>query len=318
MCRRCAVATTREFATLWCVYAPIDLNQLRAFVAVLGRGNFSTAAQELGVPRSTVSRAIAALETALGVRLFQRTTRAVQPTAAALALAERVTPSLQSLDVALRELPQADEVPSGQLRVTTTADLGTVVLAEVVSRFCARYPRVQVEAHLDNEIVDLVRDGFDLALRLTPGRLRSSSLLARKVGDLAVQLYAAPSYLARRGTPRRPSDLAKHDWVWFGGTRPLESIVRRRDLRGVPARVVCRDPFFAREVLRTGGGVGVLPTFLADADVAAGALVRLLPRWVAHTGAIYVVQPPGAHRPRRATAFVELLLEMLRQRPIGA
>jgi len=298
--------------------APIDLNQLRAFAAVHGRGSFSAAAAELDVPRSTVSRAVAGLESALGLRLFQRTTRQVQPTAAGVALFERVEPSLRTLDASVRQLPEQEEAPSGRLRITTIADVGTVLLAEAVSRYTTRYPRVKVEMHFDSQVVDLVREGFDLAVRITGGPLKSSSLIARKVGELVLQVYASPAYLARRGAPHRPRDLADYDWVSLAGPRTLAGLVDHRDLRAIEPRISCRDAFFVREVLRTGGGVGLLPAFLADADVAAGTLVRVLPRWLLRTGMIYVVQPAGKHRPRRVTAFVELLLELLRQRPLPA
>lgn len=307
-----------EFATLWCEMAPIDLNRLHAFAAVHEGGSFSAAAASLGVPRSTVSRAIAALEDELQLRLFQRTTRQVKITAAGVALYDRVVPSLRALETSVRELPRAEEAPAGRLRITSTADLGVMLLAEAVSRFTARHPRVQVEVHLDNQLVDLVREGYDLALRLTPRRLRSSTLRARKVGDIYIQLYAAPGYMARRGPPRTPADLRHYDWVSFGGSGPLRSIVTHRELRDVRPRVTCRDPMFAREVLRAGAGVGALPSFLADADVAAGALVRVLPRWLVRTGSVHLVHAHGAHRPPTVSAFMELLLEMLRLRPISA
>lgn len=297
--------------------APIDLNRLHAFVAVHAGGSFSAAAAQLGVPRSTVSRAVAALEATLDVRLFARTTRQVRTTAAGLQLYDRVAPSLSSLETSLRDLPRQEESPTGVLRITTTADLGTVVLAEAVSRYTARYPGTQVELHFTPELVDLVKDGFDLALRLLSRPPRSSTLVARKVGTLVVQLYAAPAYLARRRPPRRPAELRDYDWVSFAGPRSMAELIRHRDLRAIKARITCRDPFFAREVLRTGGGVGALPTFLAEADVAAGALVRVLPRWLVRTGTIQLVQPSRQHVPRKVTAFRELLLEMLRQRPIS-
>jgi DNA-binding transcriptional LysR family regulator len=307
-----------QFALLWCAMAPIDLNRLHAFAAVHADGSFSAAAARLGVPRSTVSRAVAALEASLDLRLFARTTRQVKTTAAGLALYDRVAPSLSSLETSLRELPRQEESPAGLLRITTTADLGTVVLAEAVSRYTARYPATQVELHFGPELVDLVKDGFDLALRLTSRPQRSSTLMVRKVGTLFIQLYAAPAYLARRRPPRSPAELRDYDWISFSGSSTMRELVRHRDLREVRARVLCRDPFFAREVLRSGGGVGALPSFLADGDVAAGTLVRVLPRWLVHTGTIQLVQPGGRrHVPRKVTAFSELLLEMLRQRPIS-
>jgi DNA-binding transcriptional LysR family regulator len=220
--------------------ATIDLNLVRAFVTVHEAGSFSAAASRLGVPRSTVSRAVSALEDSLGVLLFHRTTRKVATTAAGLALFDRVAPPLATLDASLSDLPDREEEPSGTLRVTTTGDLGTAVLAEVVTRFTARYPDTQVEVHLSTDVVDLIRTGFDLALRISRGSLGDSSLIARKVGMVLFQLYASPSYLARRGTPRTPADLSERDWVAFRGAPALQlstakskSIVaaRARDLR---------------------------------------------------------------------------------------
>jgi DNA-binding transcriptional LysR family regulator len=299
--------------------ATIDLNLVRAFVAVHDTGSFSAAANRLGVPRSTVSRAVSALEDALGVLLFHRTTRKVATTAAGLALFHRVAPPLVTLDTSLADLPDREEVPSGTLRVTATSDIGTAVLAEVVTRFTARYPDTQVELHFTNDVVDLIRAGFDLALRISRGPLGDSSLIARKVGVVLFQLYAAPSYLARTGTPRTPADLRDHDMVAFRGAPALQlSTAKSKSVVAARTRVTCDDMFFAREVLRTGGGIGALPTFIVDDDLASGVLARVLPRWVATAGAVYLVHPSRRHVPRKVTAFRDLLFEMLRQRPLSA
>lgn len=293
---------------LWCMPAPIDLNLVRAFVGVHETGSFSGAASRLGVPRSTVSRAVAALEEATGALLFHRTTRKVTTSAAGLALFDRVAPSLATLEASLADLPETAPAPSGTLRLTTSVDLGATVVAEAVARFTARYPDTRVEVQLGAAVVDLVRDGFDLALRHAAGPLRDSSLVARKLGAVAFALYAAPTYLVRRGAPRGLAELAEHEAVTLRGARELP-------LSG--ARTVCDDKFFARELLRAGAGIGVLPTYLADADVLAGTLVRVLPRWELRRGAVFLVRPGRKHVPRRVTAFTELLLELLRQRPLA-
>src|SRR5215207_268819 len=162
---------------LWCVSAPIDLNLLRSFAAVHGAGSFSAAAAQLGVPRSTVSRAVLALEAELGQQLFQRTTRRVTTTRVGLSLFDRVAPQLESLAGALSDLPEAGQEPAGLLRLSATADLGSMVLAEAATRFTQRYPRAEIEVALTDRLVDLVREGFDLALRLT-AKPTNSSLVA--------------------------------------------------------------------------------------------------------------------------------------------
>ena len=296
--------------------APIDLNLLRAFAAVHGSGSFSAAAAQLGVPRSTVSRAVLALEAELGQQLFQRTTRRVTTTRVGLSLFDRVAPQLESLAGALSDLPEAGQEPAGLLRLSATADLGAMVLAEAATRFTQRYPQAQVEVALTDRLVDLVREGFDLALRLT-SRPATSSLVARKVGTVLLQLYAAPSYLARRPAPRTPAAVAEHDWVSYT-TLPIALSCggTRRVVNAVP-RVRGNDMFFVREALRAGAGLGVLPTFLADAAVASGDLVRVLPEWVVFSSKVLLVRPAHRQAPRKVQAFQELLLELLRQRPIS-
>lgn len=296
----------------------MPLNLLRAFTAVHQSGSFSAAAALLGVPRSSVSRAVAALEEQLSLALFQRTTRRVSTTAAGLELFERVMPQLESLDQTVRELSQQAQAVTGTLRVTATADLGSLVLADAITRFVRRYPGTRVEVELTDRVVNLTREGFDLALRLFPRRPPSSSLVGRKVGDVVLQLFASPAYLARSAAPRSPTELEQHEWVTYG-TLPLTFTSaggKRRDVTAAP-RVRANDMFFLRELLRNGCGVGVLATFMAAEDVATGKLVRVLPDWVVFSSSVVLVHPPHKQLPPRLVAFRDLLLEMLQQRPIS-
>jgi DNA-binding transcriptional LysR family regulator len=319
---RAKLSTTDHFPTLWCDLATIDLNLLRSFTLVYETGSFSLAAERLRVPRSTVSRAVAALEESRGTLLFHRTTRKVSPTAEGAQLYDRVKPTFGALLASLAELPErsdANSMPTGLLRITSTADIGALVLSEVTSRFVIRYPDVRVEARLSNQLVDLARDGFDLALRVSPGRLKATALIARKVGEVVFGIYASPSYLARRGSPRSSDDLQSLDWVGFAGTPPL--LLRRNGMPnqvvGVRPRVVADDIAFLREALKHGVGLGLLPPFVADAELAAGTLVRVLPKVVAPAGSVFLVRPNLKQLPRRVAAFSELLLETLRRRPLS-
>lgn len=215
----------------------IDLNLIRAFVAVHEAGSFSGAAARLGVPRSTVSRAVASLEGSLGVRLFHRTTRKVSTSTAGLELYERSAAPLGALEASLADLPEREEVPSGTLRVTTIADLGAAVVAEAVARFTARYPSVQVAVYLGSEMVDLVRGGFDLAMRACEQGIRMR--YARCV-DLLDDLHAGltDGTYARRLRGWAPPELLIIDDVGLGqikkrGDEPtaahtLDNLVDRR------------------------------------------------------------------------------------------
>jgi DNA-binding transcriptional LysR family regulator len=294
----------------------VDLNLLAVFEAVARTSSFSAAARELGWPKSSVSRGVARLEAELGVQLLFRTTRQVTPSAAGAALYDRLAPLLGSVKAALGELPEREEEPSGTLRVTAPVDLGVLFLAEVVTRYTARYPSVSVDLHLTGRVVDLVGEGFDVALRVAE-KLADSTLVARRAAPIALQLFASPLYLARRGTPRTEADLPGHDWVAF------RSGPQRLRIQGPPrtaapqGRIVCDDLLFVRDAIRAGAGIGLLPAFIANADVVAGSLVRILPRLERQAGHLHVVTPAVKHVPRKVSAFRELVLELLRTSPLS-
>lgn len=293
----------------------IDLNLLRSFVAVHTRGSFSAAAEHLGVPRSTVSRAVTALEEALGTSLFQRTTRRVSTTDAGLALHERVGPTLEALETAVIDVPDRGEAPSGVLRVTATADVGRIFLTDVVARYVARYPGVDVELHASNTMVDLVKERFDVAVRLSGKAMRDSSLVARKVGVVKFEIFAAPAYLARAGTPRSGAELARHDWVSMRGI-PLVELAQRAGVVVAEGNVRARsnEMLWVRELVRQGVGVAAMPSFVAASDVATGRLVRVLPGLSAEAARIYMVHPARKHLPSRLVEFREMLIETFRSR----
>jgi len=287
------------------MHATIEL--LPFFLAVAQAGSFTGAARALGQTKSRVSRAVAELERALDTELFYRTTRAVALTTAGVALFERASPLYESLREAVGDLPVERETPSGELRLTAPVDLHEV-LSEVVARYALRWPDVRVEIDLTNRIVDVVRERFDLAVRATSGRLADTSLVARRVAQLEGLLYAAPTYLARRGTPRDVDDTA-HDWILFNPSPRAPAISRV-----VTPRIRVNDLVTVRHLLRAGAGVGWLPRFLAGPLVDAGELVHVLPSWRTSTGAFYCVYPSRKHVPVKVTAFRDLLIEHMRGR----
>ncbi len=290
----------------------MDLNLLGVFDAVARTSSFSAAAKELGIPKSSASRAVARLEAELGVQLLFRTTRRVSLSAAGTALYDRVTPLLRAMKDALGELPEREEAPSGTLRVTAPVDVGVLFLAEVVTRYTARHPAVSVDLHLTGRVVDLVGEGFDVALRVA-SRLADSSLVVRRAAPIVLYLYASPLYLARRGTPRTEGELDAHDWVAFR-SGPQHLRVPGAPAAGRSARIVCDDLLFLRDTVRAGAGVGLLPAVLAEPDVAAGSLVRIVPRLERQAGHLHIVTPGAKHVPRKVTAFRDLVLEVLKAR----
>jgi DNA-binding transcriptional LysR family regulator len=295
-----------------------QLDDLGVFVRVVEHKSMSSAARRLGVPKSTVSRAIARLEDGLRVRLFQRTTRSLAPTDAGQALYAEVLPHVDALRAATSVLTSENEVPRGLLRITAPNDLGTLLLAEIVARFVQRHPEVTVDVVLTSQTVDLVAEGIDLAVRA--GVLRDSSLVARKIADAELQLYASPTYLARRGTPRTLPELATHDTILFraknGRARWTLECKSEKGSVDVKGSLTADDFAFLLGAAVSGAGIAMLPRFTADAELRAGRLVRVLATHAARSaGAIYVVHASSKHVPRKVSAFRDFLIESLRAMP---
>lgn len=273
--------------------APNKTDGLAAFVAVYETESFTQAGALLGVPRSTVSRAIAALEERLGRTLFHRTTRRVSATREADLLYDRVAPALRTLEAAVEDGPAEGE-PQGRLHLASTVDLGVEFLAGVVQRYSARYPKVQVDLSLSHETVDLVAERIDLALRVWTQRPRSGDLKARKLGDIYLGAYASPSYL------RRVRDPEERTWIaysWDHGQHP-------------EPHIVCDDMLVCRALLCAGAGVGLIPTFVAHEQVQRGNLVAVPEISPLRAGALYLVRPDQEHLPRHVRLFQELTRQL--------
>jgi DNA-binding transcriptional LysR family regulator len=295
-----------------------ELDDVAVFVAVGETGSFSTAARRLGLPKSSVSRAITRLERAMDVALVHRTTRHVALSTAGKALYEKVIGPIRSIQKSLGDLPENEEQPSGKLRVTAAVDFGVAVLAEVAARFTARYPAVEVELRITNQVLDLVSEGIDVGLRISTRRLKDSTLSARKTCPVTLQLFASPGYLARRGTPRAPGDLEAHDWVRFRGLDDVRLVGPGEPITILPrGRIEGDDMFFMLRAMLADAGIGILPVFLADTELAAGRLVRVLPKWNIHSGDLWIVSPGGHRSPRKVTAFVDMVLETLKARALA-
>lgn len=289
------------------------LDEIAMFARVAANGTFAEAARQLGVPKSTLSRAISRLEDAKGVQLLQRGARSISLTEAGRRFFVQVAPHLGALDEATLAMGKEPELITGTLRVSGPASSGDL-LGDLFVRFGARHPGVRLEIELSQRRVDLVREGFDMALRGTP-RLAGDVLVARKLLSAELRLFASPSYVARRGTPRSIEDLADHDLVAylpvFARTRVKpEALGRAFD----GARAATNELDMLRCMLRAGGGVGPLTATHAAADLAQGALVRVLPEWSHGFGILYAVYPAARHVPRKVIALRDFLVEALNHR----
>jgi DNA-binding transcriptional LysR family regulator len=283
---------------------PIDVRLLVVFVAVADAKSFSKAAQALHLTKGTVSRSIARLEEIVEADLFHRTTHSVALSTAGTALYERCGPHITALKHAVKQLPEHDEEPSGELRLTAPPDFGAVVLPSILAEFALRFPAIRFDVVLTHAFVDLVGEGIDVALRFG-ANLTDSSLIARRLGRVGMGFYASASYLARRGTPRSLRD-DKHDWVVPSGARPRFGLPR-----DLACRVQCDDFLFVRELLREGAGVGLLPAADAEPYVRQGLLTRVAISSFDSTaiGWAYLVYPSSGQVSRKVTAFRDFLVD---------
>jgi len=296
----------------------IDLNSLLVFDAVAEAGSFTAAAERLGTAKARVSIQVSRLEAQLGAMLFSRTTRRVALTDAGRQLHEECKPLLLGLRDALDQVGQENgkDGLTGVLRVTTSVDHAVQSLAPALAAFAGLHPLLQIDLRTGDRVADLVGEGIDLAIRL--GWLRDSSLRAVKLGEFEQLLVASPAYLERAGRPKRPEDLARHDWVALTllPTPLTWKFTRRGDTRTVQVKSRMRvdAPGALRVMLGGGAGISVLDQYSVEADLKGGRLVRLLPDWSLPRAGIHAVYPPGRHVAPKVRAFIDFYRDWLRQR----
>lgn len=292
----------------------MKLANLDLFEDVCRRGSFSAAARARNVAPSVVSRAIAALEAELGALLFYRTTRKIAPTEAGTLLLRNLEQHLEALRALPGTLAEATDVPSGLLRVSASHSFGIHCLGQLIPAFCDVYPQVRVELSLTDQVVDIVGERFDLALRHGP--LADSSMIAVPILRTRYHVCASPAYLAAKGRPTRLSDITARDCLTF----PLagfSDVWRFQDAGGEVSDVPIRSAMSANSgiVLRDcairGQGIVLLSNWLVGADLAAGRLIDLFPDHVATPStfqtAISAVYPNRKFTPKKVSTFVSFL-----------
>ena len=289
---------------------------IAVFIAVADHGSFAAAARRLGRSPASVTRAVADLESRLGVRLLTRTTRAVSTTEAGqrfLGGAKRV---LADLDEIERAAAGQGTAPRGELRLTAPILFGRLHVLPIVTEFLDRCPEVRAALALVDRPVDLVEEGLDVAVRI--GALGESSAVATRVGALRRIVVASPDYLARRGTPQRPADLSDHDVVAFSGIAGVEHWVFREaagDVNlAIRPRLVVSTAEAAIDTARAGFGLTRVLSYQAAEDVARGALLRVLPGYEGDEVPIHLVYPGGRHPPPKLRAFLDFTTPRLRRR----
>jgi len=309
------------------VDATLSLDEVGLFVRVVEAGSFAAAARAMGVPRSTLTRAVTRLEDTQRVRLLTRSPRAIGLTPAGRTFFDRVAPLVAEIREAADTLGETDDTPRGTLRLTAPVDLGETILAGLLRRYAERYPRVRVELDLSGRVVDLAREGYDAAFRAAA--VVDPATVARKLAASELHYFASAAYLAGRSPPHTPDDLATHDvvlflrgadpdrWTLTGPRGVLKTVRVGATGRGALAG---NDFAFVRGLLVEGAGIGPLPSWVGAQAVAEGRLVRVLPQWATVGGVVHFVYVAGRHVPRRVTALRDMALETFRAltpRPTG-
>jgi DNA-binding transcriptional LysR family regulator len=287
----------------------VDLNEIAVFVSVAQLGSFSRAARALAMPVSTVSRRVADLEQQLGVTLLQRTTRKLTLTTQGRDYFDQCSEPLGHLYDAERVLTRSQRQPEGILRLSVPVILGDPAFLGFLSDFLRNYPGIRLDLSITNQFLDLVAENIDVALRF--GELKSSSVIARKLGTSVRYVVAAPAYLAGRARPHEPAELVEHACVVLNALNneaEWELVSGRRRARVRVAGVIAsRDFQSVSFFVDRGHGIGLLPSTYCDPQIEKGTLVRLLPKWSSPAVSVHAVYPTRKFLPEKVHVFLEEL-----------
>lgn len=291
----------------------LEPNDLLLFARIVEAGSFSQAALRVDLPKSTVSRRIALLEAKLGERLLQRTTRKLMLTEFGAGLLEHARKVVDEVEAAGALVQHRQLAPSGKLRISMPGDFANLGLTNMIAAFIARYPAIKLELDLSPRRVDLVSENFDIAIRM--GDLpEDSTLHARRVALEKIALYAAPSYIARRGMPQHPDELAGHDLLCLasrnGGAQPWK-LTRGKAVwqKELPARLAANSPDLLARIACAGAGIAASSDLFAEAGVEKGELVRVLPDWCLPEVTGWAVFPGRRLMPAKTRAFLDMMEE---------
>ncbi|MDN4631826.1 LysR family transcriptional regulator [Sphingomonas sp. PsM26] len=291
-----------------------DLEAWAIFASVVEHRSFSGAADAIGVSKATVSKAVTRLEAHLGQSLFHRTSRRLTLTENGKGLAEHAARILAEANAAEEAALDAANAPTGLVRVAAPMSLGLLAIAPVIADFLVLNPGIEIDLHLSDARVDIVAEGFDIALRIAT--LPDSSLRSRKLADMRMHVVAAPAYLALHGRPTHPGQLGEHRcFAYTNVTAPWRFV----GADGTEVSVRLNGPLATNSgeamlpALRRGLGIAMLPEFIVAEDLKAGRIEIILADWAPHTGALHLMTPPGTLRPARVEGLIAFLTDRLKQ-----
>lgn len=297
-----------------------DYEGWACFVAVADGGSFTAAATALGLSKASVSKAVTRLEASLGITLLHRSSRVVAVSTAGEGLLGEAR-AMVAAATAATEAARGDRVDlAGPIRLAAPMSFGIKLLGPPLAAFLERHPAVEIEVLLSDARHDPVAEGIDLTLRIAP--LADSSLLARTIAPVAASVIASPAYLAQHGTPKHPLELSGHRLIGYGHRQRAMPLHFQR--AGEEATVLPTGPLFANNgdimvpLIVAGGGIAVLPDFIAAEELASGAVVPILTDWSLPSSHLHLLSPPSRLRPARVRALSDHLVEVLKVSCTGA
>jgi len=287
------------------------IDNMRAFLAVAETGNFTRAAEKLDQSTNMVSKKVAALEARLAVRLFNRTTRHVSLTETGRSYAEDCRRLIEDFDTVERTAMQAHTSPAGHLKISAAVTFGERHVSPATARFLQAYPDITAEVCLADRFVDIVAEGFDVAIRI--GKLDDSSVIAKRLGVTDLLVCSTPEYLAEHGNPEKPEDLNKHACVidtnlrtgdqWRFGNGPAERYIK------VAGRLKVNGAEAARTAVLAGAGIAYCPHYAVADDLKAGRIVRLFEKEEATQIGIYALYPHNRHLATKVCSYIRFLTD---------
>lgn len=288
-------------------------SELRAFAAVVESGGFSAAARSLGQSRSSLNRLVIALEARLGVQLLNRTTRTVSATSTGRALFERARRLLDDLDEMEASARAERSEATGKLRISLPPTVGAPDFSQLVVAFMARNPKVQIDASFDSRLVDPIAEGYDLVVRMAPPD-EETSLVDHRLFEFTYCLCATADYLAARGTPATPDDLAGHALLFQGSAlaAPRWTLLGPSGPVTVPVQPALATNSLSTLVMamRAGLGIAIVPVHEVRAEIEAGILTQVLPDYCTAPRMLQVIYPPSRHLSERVRVFTDFVAEM--------
>ncbi len=293
-----------------------DLNDLVYFAEVVDRGGFAAAGRALGIPKSRLSRRVAELEARLGVRLLQRTTRKLSMTAVGEQYHRHCVAMREDAQAAQDAVAQAQTAPRGTIRVACPVTLAQTTLGPILPQFLARYPQVRIDMRVSNRVVDLVEEGFDVALRVRPTLEDSGSLVVKNFGASGTLLVASPAQLVRQGRPKTPQDLVHLDTVSMAsvGDKAIWNLVgpdgATHTFHHQP-RYVADDLLTLKHAVLRGTGICVIPDYMCSDELREGLLVPVLPGWAPKPGIFHAVFPSRRGLVPAVRKFLDFLGETI-------